>query len=235
MANKSRLRENRYGTVINGVSSKQELELGAALEDSTEQIIEKFGLKLIHKKRVMLTDIVSDLRKNFADVNFTDPFPSSFMTPDGGLLYIEAKKTGDLYPILITEVKNQGTNDLRVQEGKKRQARGNAIERLGKNVIGFRTMLSVENIMPFVCFGYGCDFEDDSSILDRVKTIAMFGDLNQVSVLPEGGDGVFNRGSFFFRRDPWTKKEMTDVMTEVATRSIHYYYSRYGENFFVTA
>ena len=234
MANKSRLRENRYGTVINGVSSKQELELGEALEDSTEQIIEKFGLKLVHKKRVMLTDIVSDLRKNFADVNFADPFPNSFMTQDGGLLYIEAKKTGELYPILITEVKNQGTNDLRAQEGKKPQARGNAIERLGKNVIGFRTMLSVENIMPFVCFGYGCDFEDSSSILDRVKTIAMFGDLNQVNVLPEGGDGVFNRGSFFFQRDPWTKKEMTDVMTEVATRSIHYYYSRYGENFFVT-
>lgn len=234
MAQKSRLRENRYGTVINGVSSQQELELGEALEDSTERIIEKFGLKLVHKKRVMLTDIVADLRKNFNDVNFTDPFPRSFMTPDGGLLYIESRGTRDLYPILITEVKNQGTNDLRKKEGKKPQAKGNAIERLGKNVIGFRTMMAVDNIMPFVCFGYGCDFDDGSSILDRVKTIAMFGDLNQISVLPEGSDGVFNRGSFFFQRDPWTKKEMSDVMTEVATRSIHYYYSRYGEEFFST-
>ena len=45
------------------------------------------------------------------------------------------------YPILITEMKNQGTNDLRLKEGKKKQAKGNAIERLGKNVIGFRTAL----------------------------------------------------------------------------------------------
>lgn len=232
MAQKARLRENRYGTVINGVSSKQELELGEALEDATEKIIEKFGLKLVHKKRVMLTDIVDDLRKNFADVGFTDPYATSFMTPDGGLLYIESEGSEELYPILITEVKNQGTNDLRAQEGKKPQSKGNAIERLGKNVIGFRTMMAVDNIMPFVCFGYGCDFEDGSSILDRVKTIAMFGDLNRISVLPEGGDGVFNRGSFFFQRDPWSKKEMTDVMTEVATRSVHYYFSRYGENHF---
>jgi hypothetical protein len=49
------------------------------------------------------------------------------------------------------------------------------IERLGKNVIGFRTAMLKEDIMPFVCFGYGCDFEEQSSILDRVVTIAMFG------------------------------------------------------------
>ena len=38
------------------------------------------------------------------------------MTPDGGFLCIENNK-GDRFPILIPEVKNQGTNDLRQQEG----------------------------------------------------------------------------------------------------------------------
>ncbi|MCQ3807647.1 MAG: hypothetical protein KTV16_10300 [Acidimicrobiia bacterium] len=52
-------------------------------------------------------------------------------------------------------------------EGKPKQAKGNAIERLGKNVIGFRTAMMNEAIVPFVCFGSGCDFADDSSILDR--------------------------------------------------------------------
>ena len=36
----------------------------------------------------------------------------------------------------------------------------NAIERLGKNVIGFRTALLNEAIFPFVCFGDGCDLKD---------------------------------------------------------------------------
>ena len=31
---------------------------------------------------------------------------------------------------------------------------------LGKNVIGFRAAMLTEAIMPFVCFGYGCDFDD---------------------------------------------------------------------------
>ena len=88
-------------------------------------------------------------------------------------------KKGELYPILITEVKNQGTNALRIKEGLKEQARGNAIERLGKNVIGLRTALSSESIFPFVCFGFGCDFSSLFSILDSVVTIAMFGMLNK--------------------------------------------------------
>jgi type II restriction enzyme len=84
---------------------------------------------------------------------------TSAIRPDGGLLFIEGKKGDPLtYPILIAEVKNQGTNDLRAQEGLPKQAKGNAIERLGKNVIGLRTALLRESIFPFVCFGYGCDF-----------------------------------------------------------------------------
>ena len=126
------------------------------------------------------------------------------------------------YPILISEVKNQGTNDLRAQEGKKKQAKGNAIERLGKKVIGFRAAMMSESIVPFICFGYGCDFADDSSILDRVTTIAMFGPLNQVNVVNHGKHGAFNRGSFFFREDPWTVDEMAELMFEVASRAIHY-------------
>lgn len=89
-----------------------------------------------------------------------------------------------------------------------------------------------ENIVPFICFGYGCDFADGSSILDRVVTIAMFGPLNQINVLNQGESGNFNRGSFFFREDPWTIDEMTELMFEVASRSIHYYYARYGKEIF---
>jgi len=68
--------------------------------------------------------------------------------------------------------------------------------------------------------------------LDRVKTIAMFGELNRVNVVPEGEEGLFNRGSFFFRQEPWSREEMTSVMVDVGTRAIHYYFAKYGERAF---
>lgn len=232
MAQKQRLRQNRYGTVINATSSTQELQLGDALVDATERLTAKFGVVFKHEKKVMLTDIVASLRHSFPTVPFDDPLPHTFMSPDGGVLSIVAVDSGRTFPVIIAEVKNQGTNDLRVREGLRKQAMGNAIERLGKNVIGFRAMMLEVGIIPFVCFGYGWDFHEGSSILDRVKTIAMFGELNRVSVIPEGDEGLFNRGSFFFRLEPWTLEEMSDVMFDVGSRAIHYYFAKYGDNAF---
>ncbi len=138
-----------------------------------------------------------------------------------------------IYPILIAEVKNQGTNDLRVAAGLPKQARGNAIERLGKNLIGLRMALMRESIFPFVCFGYGCDFEETSSILDRVTTMAMFGKLNTTYLYNEGPCGRINRGSFYFRPQPWTVDEMAAIMKDIAERSVYYYFSKYGEDHFL--
>lgn len=229
MAQKARLRENRYGTVINITSSKQEIELAEAMIETSEAVTAKFGLTLVHQKGILLKDIVAALREQFPSVPFGEPLPRSGMSPDGGILSVVSADGKRVHPILITEVKNQGTNDLRLAEGLAKQAMGNAIERLGKNVIGFRAMMLDEGIIPFVCFGYGYDFQDGSSILDRVRTIAMFGELNTINVVPEGEDGRFNRGSFYFRQAAWSRVEMVEVMTEVATRAVHYYIAKYGE------
>lgn len=88
-------------------------------------------------------------------------------------------------------------------------------------------------IFPFVCFGDGCDFRDASSILDRVVTIAMFGHLRKIYTTPQGGNGEFQRGSFYFREEHWSEDEMFEIMKEIATRSIHHYFSKYGEAAFV--
>ena len=231
MSKKLELREQRYKTVINKKSKKQELELINALKNTVAVLEERFDVTFEHDNTLNLLSAIESLKKTFKEVDFGSPKPTSRMSPDGGILYLK-DKSNEKYPILITEVKNQGTNDLRLEEGKKKQAQGNAIERLGKNVIGFRTFLLTENIFPFVTFGYGCDFADDSSILDRVLTIAMFGKLNTIYVSNTGPNNVFNRGSFFFREPKWTLQEMENIMTEIATRSIHYYFSKYGESSF---
>ena len=128
-------------------------------------------------------------------------------------------------------MKNQGTNDLRGQEGLPKQAKGNAIERLGKSLIGLRAALMRESIFPFVCFGYGCDFGDDSSILDRVSTMAMFGKLNTTHLHNEEA-GKFNRGSFYFRVQQWSVTEMVGIMRDIAERSVLYYFSKYRQGHF---
>lgn len=232
MTRKEHLRQLRRGTVINLASKKQETRLGKALRRTEEEIVNRFPkIKLSHERKWFLKDIVDKLQILYPDVEFHYFFDTSAMKPDGGILSI-VDKDDRKYPILIVEVKNQGTNVLRVQEGLPPQARGNAIERLGKNVIGFRTALINESIFPFVCFGEGCDFAENSSILDRIVTIAMFGKLNKVYLTNKGPMGEFRRGRFYFREQPWSEDEMVEVMSDIAIRSIYYYFSRYGEHRF---
>jgi len=234
MAKKDQLRELRTGTVINVTSKKQETQVIQALHLVVEYLSEKFGkrIRLSHESQWYLKDIVSELRHTYPDTEMHYFFESSCMRPDGGILCMQGQESDPMsYPILIAEVKNQGTNVLRLAEGKPKQAKGNAIERLGKNLIGFRTALMSESIFPFVCFGYGCDFAPNSSILDRVVTMAMFGQLNKTYLHNTEG-GKFNRGSFYFRQEPWTVAEMSEVMKDIAERSILYYFSKYTEEHF---
>lgn len=234
MARKHQLRIQRAGTVINVTSLKQETEVIQALTRVVNHLIAKYGQKitLTHAKQWYLKDIVRELRNTFPEVEFHYHFDNSSIRPDGGILFMQGRTGDDLsYPILIAEVKNQGTNDLRAQEGLPKQAKGNAIERLGKNVIGLRTALMRESIFPFVCFGYGCDFETASSILDRVTTVAMFGKLNK-TYLHNEQSGKFNRGSFYFRPQKWSVDEMFGIMKDIAERAVLYYFSKYKEDRF---
>jgi len=236
VARKEQLRKQRTGTVINVTSKKQETEVIQALEKVVVRLRSKFGKKisLVHEKQWYLKDIVRELRSTYPDLEFHYHFDTSSIRPDGGILLIRSKPDDPMsYPILIAEVKNQGTNVLRVKEGLPKQAKGNAIERLGKNVIGLRTALLRESIFPFVCFGYGCDFEHDSSILDRVTSMAMFGRLNKTYLHNEEG-GKFNRGSFYFRPEMWSVEDMAEIMIDIAARSVLYYFSKYKEDRFTS-
>lgn len=233
MAKKDDLRKQRSGTVINEVSKRQEKALELALANVQTKLRAKWpGLRLQHERQWLLPAVIASLRTAFPEVEFFCYHKSTSMKPDGGILSVLDKEERR-HPILIAEKKNQGTNDLRNAEGKGKQAKGNAIERLGKNVIGFRAALLNEAIFPFVCFGDGCDFNDSSSILDRVVTIAMFGSLNTEHLHNEGPHGIFNRGSFYFRVAEWTEPEMVDRCYAIAEKSVFYYFSKFGEGAFL--
>lgn len=229
MARKDSLRIQRTATVINKKSKAQEKALDRAVLAVIDLLMRKFpGIQLQHERSWKLAAVVAELRAQYPEVDFHYFFESSSMRPDGGILSIVGRD-GKLYPILIAEKKNQGTNDLRAVEGKSAQSKGNAIERLGKNVIGFRTAMKSESIFPFVCFGDGCDFDEGSSILDRVVTIAQFGRLNREHLHKQGGANEFDRGTFYFRANEWTEDEMASFSYSVAEKCVFYYFSKYGE------
>lgn len=233
MARKESLRALRTDTVINKKSRVQEKALDRAVLAVQNLLGAKFpGITLKHERSWKLKAVVSELREQYPEIDFHYFFESSSMRPDGGILSVVGN-SGKSHPILIAEKKNQGTNDLRATEGKLKQSKGNAIERLGKNVIGFRTAMKGESIFPFVCFGDGCDFDESSSILDRVVTIAQFGRLNHEHLHKQGGANEFDRGTFYFRVNEWTEDEMTKHSYSVAEKCVFYYFSKYGESEFV--
>lgn len=138
-----------------------------------------------HKKILPLTEIIADLSRQYPQYakSFSPVMRESFIKPDGGFLYATDKK-GNRKLILVAEVKRQGTNDKRLSEGLPKQAKGNAIERLGKNLTGIRAIFKKESMIPFVCFGSGDDFQKGSTILDRVVTMNDFFPLNSPNSAP---------------------------------------------------
>lgn len=157
----------------------------------------------------------------------------TFINPDGGFMWV--KINGKKYYILVSEQKRQGTNDVRILEGKQKQGQGNAAERLGKNVIGIEMIFDKESIFPFIVFLQGCDFYDkESTIGDRIRTIARFLPFNTLNIYWQGRRG----GSFYMRghsmtelpgTSDWTFEEMSVLMLKIAETSLNYYLEKYGK------
>lgn len=181
-------------------------------------------------KDIQIRYMIDFIKRKKIRSEFNYEFMDRTIIPDGGILYLVNKRTKDFYPLVIAEVKRQGTNNERVAEGKAKQATGNAIERLGKNLIGIRAMMNYEKITPFVCFGWGCDFKEDSeetgTVRSKVVMMNEFYDLNKIYVFKKDGSADLNDFapvSMFFREDRWTTEEMFDTMKEIAEASIRYY------------
>lgn len=230
------LRKSHLGISLNNQSAEMELRLAVALDALEELIRERYSIAIRRRRHVRLQDIVVQLNESFGQANgivFTTATPkaSTSLRPDGGLIYVMDQRDQERCT-LVTEVKRQGTNDVRKAEGKPRQAQGNAIERLRKNMQGIDCLFAGEAITPFVCFGEGIDFASDSSILDRVATMNSFFPLNAVYVdkifVVRPAEEIFKPTSLFFREAPWTPEEMRDTMWIICQRSIDYYDAKYG-------
>ena len=228
------LRKSHVGIKLNDSSSKMENRLTAAVEQVAETIEAEYGLTVEHDSTLYVGPLVAELNKLYAAYLPTtlaqayQGASKTWISPDGGFLWIKEWGEDPRRYVLVAEAKRQGTNDVRKLEGKKKQSAGNAIERLGKNMRGIDALFLGEKITPFACFGEGCDFAPDCTIIDRVATLNGFFPLNQVFVekIPIGGD-TLKPVSLFFREPPWTPEEMFPVLLDVSRQAIEHYRSEY--------
>lgn len=211
----------------NTLSKGDDRKVGEVMRRVVEYLDSRFkladlGYYLEYVKTIKLSELIDiikgyEKRTEFAVLAKQE----SYIKPDGGILVLR-KKDDDKYKriALAVEMKHQGTNDKRVEAGMKKQAQGNAIERLGKNLIGVRATLQYEKVTPFVCFGWGVDFAEGSSIRDRVITLNEFYPLNRIFIHKRES---YAPVSMFFRDKEWQEEELFEVMKEIAEASITTY------------
>ncbi|MCR6593832.1 EcoRI family type II restriction endonuclease [Campylobacter insulaenigrae] len=219
----------------NTYSKNDDLNIDEAMRQTKSYLENRFGnIDNFSKDRYYLTienklDIsfmIDSIKETNIRAQFDMEYENNFIKPDGGVLFLN-NTSGYKKVLLIAEAKRQGTNDIRLQEGKNKQATGNAIERLGKNLTGIKAMLNHEKITPFVCFGWGCDFaSEQKSVLAKLNVLNEFYYLNKTYIFKADGNSdhnYFSPVSMYFREEKWEVGEMFEIMKEIAETSLRYY------------
>lgn len=190
----------------------------AKAKDATEEVVkiltEMFPNHTFEIKSKLTFNQIEKYTHRTFNINYD--YSNRGMKPDGGVVWMD-----DTYPILITEMKRQGTNNERAKEGKKKQATGNAIERLGKNLKGLDCLYENDDILPFICFCWGCDVVDET-VLGKLYTLNSF---NEVNVIYDTPIKSRNKPFTFLLKEetPFTLEEMVIPMLQVAESAIRYY------------
>ncbi len=218
----------------NNQSKKDDKAIETAMYLVIDYLHERFdfeknysGYELKYEKTLKVEDMIAHIKRRNQRDEFDLNYVDRSIVPDGGVLFLSKKDGSEKLPLLFAEVKHQGTNDKRAAEGKQRQATGNAIERLGKNLTGIRAMMNHDKVTPFVCFGSGCDFAPtEKTVLSKVSMLNQFYPLNRTYVFKRDGSAdrsAYSPVSMYFRENVWTVDEMKEIMKEIAETTFRYY------------
>jgi type II restriction enzyme len=211
-SDKLRKTQEQFGggrSMFNDAAKHHEVNVLDTAYEVLYELNRKYNDCFVLEKKLSKKDIASSLGYK----SYRSQGKSSFIKPDGGIIYYV--KNNKKYPVLITEAKKQGTNDIRATEGKMRQGKGNAIERAYKNHKEIELYCRRFPVFPYVIFAHGCDFEDGSSINDRLDAMTEYLPRNKIYT------GTKNKiVNLFVRSDTFTKDEMYDIMLKVAQKSI---------------
>jgi type II restriction enzyme len=226
-----------------GIFGEDALGHEVGMQESVSKLIpilqeEYPSVEFLWKKRITKREIAAKVNPK---VPYNPVSEKSFVSPDGGVLFVEYK--GDKYPckylpILISEAKKQGTllknKDDTLREGLtdtqialalsgKDQSRGNAVERAQMNIENFKLYCEDLNYFPYVLFACGKDFEEGSTILDRIDAMTRYEPRN-VNYVADCEDLETGRKeqkvTAYVQEEYFTANEMFDKIYDVAKTSL---------------
>ena len=102
-------------------------------------------------------------------------------------------------------------------EGKKKQGKGNAIERAFKNWAEFQIYFEKYDYFPYIIFAFGCDFEDGSSINDRMDAMTRYKLRNNEYIFHSK-----QLATIYVQDRPFTDEEIFDRIKNVSTQVINH-------------
>lgn len=203
MSSSTKLRETHKQigggkSIFNEDAKKLEKSLSETVKNLIEELKKTFPyIHFFWDWKIDKKDIARNIGKN----NWKPCSKNPYIKPDGGVLYAEIN--GKVYPILVTEAKKQGTNDKLIEEGKKKQAKGNAIERAVKNHSELKLFFKPFDFYSYVIFASGCDFEESSSINDRLDSMTEYEPRNQSYIFHPN-----KLATVWIRKESWTYSEI---------------------------
>lgn len=215
MSSSNRLREThkKIGggkAIFNEEAKNLEIKLSETVQEVIKYLQNEFpNIKFSWTKKLNKIEIA----KNIGKLNWKPCSKNPYILPDGGIVYAEIYDK--IYPILICEAKKQGTNDKLLSEGKKKQSKGNAIERAVKNHSEIRLYFRPYDYYPYIVFASGCDFEESSSINDRLDSMTDYE--------PRNKDYIFHKdklATIWIREKSWTYSEIYDKLKETSKKVI---------------
>ena len=167
------------------------------LNDIIDNVIVPYAKEIFkHLGNVWKTPTISlSELMELAKLESTSSSHDATMKPDGGILWLTPFGQTNSVALLISEDKLQGTNDKLFQNGAKRQATGNAIERAAKNIRAGE-MAFPHNIFSYVIFARGCDLHKSETISTRL-TMMNYGTPNHYidvdpNTTPEVVESIIN-------------------------------------------
>ena len=147
------------------------------VKDVMEKVFQDLQIKYPEKNFTLKKTFPQSSIAHHFNPSYQSENPKSTIKPDGGILFLD-----DNIPILSTEAKKQGTNNLRCDKGLKKQAMGNAIERAHKNYNEIKNLFYPYPYTGYILFGYGCDFQKGSSIIDRLGAMTYYDSFNTLHI-----------------------------------------------------
>lgn len=239
---------------VDGIFGENAKKHDASINDVAAQVLQKVREKyhnLEFRKRASISkeEINKKLQSVDPRLGKTLFVKNSHIMPDGGVLEVK-DCDGNWRIILVGESKHQGNDIEKIKAGIKQgkmkdqdlMVAGNAIERVHKNILEIRNMMTNEYHFPYVIFLQGTNFATKTEFVEdqagrKIKIGHDVGSLNRIDRVTASNfsmeintnhcknivvnNRMLQATSLYFQCAPWSSETMFTIMLEIAETSLN--------------